>query len=552
MDENQVLNSSIAVSVNSGSQWGPPMDVKGLEGDFIAKHPVLGELFGSEVLFFTANMAGGYGGNDVYYAEKISIDNYATPVNLGPVINTAGNDETPFYKDGVLYFSSTGHPGMGGYDIFQSSWDGSRWSAPENMGRGYNSSYNDRYFSLGADGESGYITSNRPATGTRAFPYKTCCDDISYFTLRAIEIQLLATVFEKDQPILGSEVKLIEMIEEDYGPATLQTSTESNEFSFNLGLERAYSVVASADGYYSDTLEVNSVGLVDSYVFNRKFDLKPIPKEPDVRIITINEPIRMNNIYYDFDDDKILLDAEKDLNFIKGLMEQYPDMVVELGSHTDSQGRDKYNEDLSKRRADSAKRWLARNGIAASRVKAVGYGERVILNKCVNGVKCTDDEHRFNRRTEFKILSGPTSIEIKKEVKGGLEDPSNDKTGSSLGLYEEDFKLGRSYKSINPTYAKITFEKSFHDFGIIRKGEKKTHEFKFTNTGKAPLVIETASACECTEVEWPEKPIKPGGKGVIKATYDSTDKEGEQEVNIDIIANVKTLVVEARFRVFVK
>jgi outer membrane protein OmpA-like peptidoglycan-associated protein len=98
-------------------------------------------------------------------------------------------------------------------------------------------------------------------------------------------------------------------------------------------------------------------------------------------------------------------------------MMQYPDMRIELSSHTDSQGSDEYNERLSQRRADNAKSWMVARGIAPERITAVGYGEKFILNHCKNGVKCTDEEHRYNRRTEFKILSGPTSITIEEEVK---------------------------------------------------------------------------------------------------------------------------------------
>ena len=95
-------------------------------------------------------------------------------------------------------------------------------------------------------------------------------------------------------------------------------------------------------------------------------------------------------------------------------MNQYSDLVIELGSHTDSRGVTGYNQKLSQRRAESAKNWLIGKGIVGERIQPVGYGESKILNKCVNGVKCTDDEHRFNRRTEFKIVAGPTTIQIKK------------------------------------------------------------------------------------------------------------------------------------------
>ncbi|HMP32036.1 MAG TPA: OmpA family protein, partial [Saprospiraceae bacterium] len=140
--------------------------------------------------------------------------------------------------------------------------------------------------------------------------------------------------------------------------------------------------------------------------------------------VRINEAIRLNNIYYDLDKADILPDAEPALSYLTDLMMQYPRMVIELSSHTDAQGSDSYNEKLSQRRSDSAKQWLVRQGIDPERIKAVGYGERVILNRCANGVRCSDEEHMFNRRTEFKIISGVTSIEMKKDGYDGKATPT--------------------------------------------------------------------------------------------------------------------------------
>ena len=136
------------------------------------------------------------------------------------------------------------------------------------------------------------------------------------------------------------------------------------------------------------------------------------PKEPEFEIYTTNQPIELQNIFYDYNDDKILPDAEPDLSIILDLMNKYPDMKIELASHTDSRGKDKYNLDLSQRRASSAKKWLVQRGITPPRIRAVGKGEKEIRNQCTNGVKCEDEEHRYNRRTEFKITEGPTTIQI--------------------------------------------------------------------------------------------------------------------------------------------
>src|SRR5690606_1328128 len=123
----------IYYSENSGSGWGPAYEVGGVNGNWIAKHPAVGELFGKEVLFFVSDMPGGEGGSDLYYATAIGSGMYGDPVNLGPKLNTPSDEETPFYRDGILYFSSTGHPGLGGFDVFSSTWNGTTWSEPKNM-----------------------------------------------------------------------------------------------------------------------------------------------------------------------------------------------------------------------------------------------------------------------------------------------------------------------------------------------------------------------------------------------------------------------------------
>ena len=178
-------------------------------------------------------------------------------------------------------------------------------------------------------------------------------------------------------------------------------------------------VIGSKEGYYPDTLEFNTQGLSDSKRFKKILKLKPIPKpkEPAFETYTINQSIELKNIFYDYDDDKILAEAEPDLQIVLDLMNQYPEMKIELSSHTDARGKEGYNQKLSQRRASSAKRWLVKAGISASRIKAVGKGEKEIRNRCVNGMdkECSDDEHRFNRRTEVRITEGPTTFTIEKK-----------------------------------------------------------------------------------------------------------------------------------------
>ena len=416
LENNEVVSSNIYMSNKTEEGWSPAIQLYGVNGDFISKHPAVGELYGNEVLFFVGNQNGGEGGFDVYYSTLRGENDYSSPTNLGPSINTKRDELTPFYVAGTLYFSSNGHPSLGGFDIYSTTWDGSTWSPIENIGFGYNSTYDDLYLTLDEAGTKGFLVSNRPDPKKRTLKSKTCCDDIYEVNIRETVIDLLATVFDKDGPLEGASIMLKDLTLQDAAEPESKSNFSSNDFSFLLEGDHAYRIVVSKEGYQSDSLEFNTVGILDDYTVKKKVTLVADEPEEVVEIVTINQPIRLNNIYYDLDDDKILPDAEKDLNVLLGLLTEYPDMVIELSSHTDSQGSTPYNKKLSQRRSNSAVNWLIDKGIDPARVEPVGYGESQILNHCTNGVRCSDDEHRFNRRTEFKIIAGPQSIEIKKEV----------------------------------------------------------------------------------------------------------------------------------------
>ena len=416
LNGNDLKESKVFISNMGDEGWGPAVELKGINGDYIVKQPTVGQLFNNEVIIFASDMDGGYGGFDLYYSTRTG-DGYTPPINLGEIINTKQDEESPFYLDGTLYFSSMGHPGIGGFDIFNSLWNGSSWSIPNNLGKPYNSSVDDLYFSIDEEGYNGFMVSNR--TGTRSVKSKTCCNDIYIVNKEKIVLELVASMFSLAVPLDSVSVSFADYTNAELGEVQSRMKRDTNVYSFALSPDKSYRIVARREGFYPDSLEFNTVGITASQLFEKKLDLKPIPKAPkepeeEYEEFTINEAIRLNNIYYDYDDDKILKDAEQDLIVVLELMNQYSDMVIELGSHTDSRGPGQYNQALSQRRAESAKKWLVKKGISKERIQAVGYGEKNILNHCVNGTKCEDEEHRFNRRTEIKITAGPKTIQVKK------------------------------------------------------------------------------------------------------------------------------------------
>lgn len=535
---NRVGESKLYYSERNGNSWKGAKEVEGVNGDWLVKHPSVGEHFGNEVLFFAADMPGGEGGYDIYYATKKGDGVYGDPINLGEVLNTPGDDITPYYKDGNLYFSSTGHPGIGGLDIFSSQWNGSYWTKPINLGKGYNSPVDDFHFSLDKSGYNGALVSNR--VGTKSVKSKTCCDDIFIIRIPEVVLELMATTFDdKDQPLSGVSVSLIEVEGKD---TDAQTNANGNNFGFTLNEEVSYMLIGKVEGYFPDTAYLNTVGLTESTVIERQLKLKPIPVKEEVVEVYIDKPIELKNILFDFNEAKILPEAEGDLQLVLDLMNEYTDMVVELGSHTDAQGNDDYNQRLSQRRAASSKKWLTDRGIADDRIKAVGYGETQIRNQCVNGVKCPDEEHRYNRRTEFKIIAGPTSIKVKQER---LQKSSGN---GGIGAVQTPKK-----KEV-----KLVFEKDSYDLGELMQGEKRKLTFKFTNEGTEDVKIDFATgSCGCTVPDWPRKTFKPGESGEIEVEYDSKDKEGLQENTVDVyLVNQDEkgypMVYIAKFKAFVK
>lgn len=598
---NVLVESKIYMSEGSGGSWRPAAEVESLTGNYIVKSPCVGELFGNEVLFFVSNMDGGQGGFDLYYATYKGNGQYGDPVNLGPKMNSIGDEDTPFYRDGVLYFSSNGHPGIGGYDVFMSTWNGTMWSKPQNMGLPYNSPADDLYFMLDKEGYHGFLTSNRISEGAKSLKSKTSTDDIYNVILKKIVADLIALSYdlETKEPLNGVTVELYEITDDQAKIKDSKVNAAGNNFDFPLDLDKAYMIIASADNYENDTITFNTVGLYDSKTFNQKLELKP---GRITRKIVRNEPFVLENILYDFDDDKILPPAEGDLQVIYDLMTKYPDMVIELSSHTDARGADEYNRQLSQRRAESARRWLVNKGIPRARIEAKGYGEsqpktvdakaaskfsflkegdlltEAYVNTLLPDSTKFEAAHQLNRRTEFKIIAGPTSITIEEEqliqignrkVDGsepktepkkeepkpnnnrrpapnrnrnrGNEKPGGDSLPPVIKLEKAIFPAD-SIHPLSSLYGKkdlkgfpiMQFDERIFDMGKIKKGEVREHTFHYTNKGDVPLEIDIISVCECTTYDFSPSVVKPGEKGWIKVIFDSNKKDESDTSDVDI------------------
>ncbi|PSR13139.1 MAG: hypothetical protein DA408_11135 [Bacteroidetes bacterium] len=591
--------SKIYLSEGGDDDWKSANEVVGVNGDYLALQPSVGELYGKEVLFFTSNMEGGEGGLDIYYATYQGEGVYGDPVNLGPSINTPGDEYTPFWFDGTLYFSSDGYPSLGGQDVFYAVWNGTNWSAPNNMGKAYNTAADEISFRLFDDGYRGFFTSNRPEG--RSVQGKTCCDDIYSFAIARQFVDLVVGAFgeniqedgkTKREPLMGATVQLIDgSVAAGVEGTQSLTMNNGNVFNYGLTFEHAYTLIATHPDYFPDTMTFNTVGITDSKTIEQRMYLKPRPKEPEFITVEIEQPIELENILYDFDDDRITKQSEIDLQTIFELMNEYPDMKIELGSHTDARGEDNYNKDLSQRRAESARRWLMRMGIGRDRIVAQGYGETVpktvtaklaeklaflkegdILTEDFIKTLATEAEqeeaHQQNRRTEFKIIEGPTSIKIKTTR---LKKQDDKDRGNDIGAASSPVSPPAAAPAVKastpvrpavaaprttqPDPVKVSTMSSLHgqtnlkglpimqftertkSIGTVPKGEKRTFSYTFTNKGTGNLVIDLISACDCTTTNQDElvgKTFKPGQSGTLHVVFDSSEKDEDETIDIDI------------------
>ncbi|WAC40912.1 OmpA family protein [Pedobacter sp. SL55] len=331
-------------------------------------------------LYFVSNKPGGKGGTDIYYCSRNADGSWGDAVNLQEV-NTVGNERSPVSQNGIFYFATDGNIGMGGLDIFKTKL---KSGVVENMGYPINSPQDDFAFQmLGVD--NGYLSSNRDGGAGQ--------DDIYSFMVRQLKLLVRGKVFNQETkaPLRDAVVSLTRA---NGSPMLAQTDADGN-FKFNLEEEKDYELLADKTNFRTATAKINAKGLSESSVIEQDLYLTPI---------VINKPIRIENIYYDFDKSNIRKDAAVELDKLVAIMKENPTIWIELGSHTDSRGKDQYNQWLSQSRANSAVQYIIDRGIDKSRITAKGYGESVPVNKCTNGVKCSEADHQLNRRTEFKII----------------------------------------------------------------------------------------------------------------------------------------------------
>ena len=387
----------------SGS-WGRAVKLSIGTDSLMVAHPSVSR--DGEKIYFISNRPGSLGGNDIWMALRAGEGKWGQPQNLGPEINTAGNEMFPFIRDnGELYFASDSHVGLGGLDIFRAiPVETNHWKV-ENMGTPINSTGDDFAISFYPGEEKGLFTSNRE--GSRG-------DDIYSFILPPKTYSVEGKLYNKETNELvdGASVKLI-----GTDGTMLRLKSENAGFTFKLKPDVEYLVTAFKKGFLNAKASLSTVGMDQGKKFSVRMELTPV-----------DQPINVDNIFYDLNKWDLLPQSVAALDSLVALLKLNPTVAIELMSHTDCRGNDADNITLSQKRAQSVVDYLVTKGIQQGRLTAKGYGKKnpktadaklvkrypflkkgqVLTCQFIEALKKEEEReicHQLNRRTEFKVVS---------------------------------------------------------------------------------------------------------------------------------------------------
>ncbi|MCB4799937.1 OmpA family protein [Neotamlana laminarinivorans] len=352
-------------------------------------------------MYFASDMPGSTGQSDIYVVNINQDGTLGEPENLGITINTEGAESFPFISDnGDLYFSSTGYPGLGGLDVYvvksfesQYSSSESRTFKVQNIGKPFNSKQDDFAYYINDEKGQGYFTSNRK--GGKGD------DDIYAFNLPECKQELQGVLKDAETQEVLAKAKVI--LQDALGNIIAESITDKKgAYSLEVSCDTEYLIRGEKVDYESSENRFVSTNRFEKLTqdLNLVRDVKPIQVGDDLAK-TLNIPI----IYFDFDKHNIRPDAAVELEKVIAVLKQYPTMEIEVRSHTDSRATKVYNEALSTRRNKSTKVYIIEEGqINPDRITGAGYGESQLVNGCSDGVKCSEEDHQLNRRSEFIII----------------------------------------------------------------------------------------------------------------------------------------------------
>jgi len=399
-------SAAIYKSTRDGGAWTKGTKLRiGTDSSYVYAHPAI--VPSGNFLYFVSDMPGGYGGKDIWRGLLTDQDEVIGIENLGPEINTAGDEMFPYMRnDTVLYFSSDGHPGMGGLDIFKAVYNkrSDRWIT-ENMGFPINSQGDDFGITFEGEDESGFFSSNRnEAKGA---------DHIYSFEYPVVKVAVEGYIVDKDDEFVPNAT--IRVVGND---GTNEKFNGRPDGTYRLQVNRGvnYVLLASGEGYLNSKMDLRTVTAEKDSIYFVDFVLYAIDK-----------PAVLENIFYDFDKAALREESKKELDGLIELLEINPNVTIELSAHTDRKGTEEYNQRLSQRRAQSVVDYLIAHRISKDRLSVAGYGKqkpKVITKSLAKKydflqegdvlteefvLKLTPEQQeiadQINRRTEFQVLS---------------------------------------------------------------------------------------------------------------------------------------------------
>lgn len=382
-------------AVLKDDKWTDITELPFNDNNYSVAHPALST--DEKTLYFASDMPGSYGQSDIFKAAINNDGTFGKPVNLGIGINTQGKETFPFIDaNDQLYFASDGHPGLGGLDIYIAKSENGSFSKAYNVGEPINSRNDDFAFIINNQSKTGFFSSNRGG----GLGY----DDIYGFKeIKEIEFdckQLLTGTITNEKTgdalsnasvsIFGSDMQLIKKI----------TSGTDGSYSFEVECGKSYTVKSEKQDYLPKEAQV----VIPKLSGETKLPIAQVKPEPTIKVGTdLAKEFKIEQIYFDLAKYNIRPDAAVELDKIVKFMKEYPTSKIDVRTHTDCRASSKYNMTLSNNRAKSVMAYIVKSGIDANRLTGRGYGETRLVNKCADGVKCTEEEHQQNRRSEFII-----------------------------------------------------------------------------------------------------------------------------------------------------
>ena len=369
-----------------GKGWSGVVSAPFNNNEYSTGHPALSQ--DGKTLYFVSDMPGGKGGSDIYMVAINSDGSLGTPERLGDNINTEGKELFPYIdSNGTLYFSSNGHMGIGGLDVFYAEAQGDGFDVVNNLGKGVNSSADDFAYKYDPTSQSGYVSSNREG-GMGS-------DDI--YMVEAVEIPCEVTIAvlvineNTNAAVAGARVDLYDTMG---NRLSTKTSNVDGMVSFKAACDQAHEVQGVLADFESNA---SKVAPANDQKVSATIALKPIEE------IIVEDQIVLNPILFDLDKSNIKAQAAFELDKVVAVMNKYPEMVIAVGAHTDSRATDAYNLRLSEARAQSTVQYIISKGISGKRISGKGYGESQPKVSC--GDNCSEAEHQINRRSEFTIVN---------------------------------------------------------------------------------------------------------------------------------------------------